>query len=48
MRGMRNRMAYGYFDINLDTVWETVQTSLPDLEKSFGRLIRRHAPSRCV
>ena len=31
MRGMRNRMAHGYFDINLDVVWETVQVSLPEL-----------------
>lgn len=25
MRGMRNRLAHGYFDINLDVVWDTVQ-----------------------
>ena len=31
MRGMRNRVAHGYFDINLEVVWETVQTALPDL-----------------
>jgi uncharacterized protein with HEPN domain len=31
MRGMRNRIAHGYFDIDLDIVWETVQSSLPDL-----------------
>lgn len=31
MRGMRNRIAHGYFDINLEVVWETVQTALPDL-----------------
>ena len=31
MRGMRNRIAHGYFDINLDVVWETVQTALPKL-----------------
>lgn len=30
-RGMRNRIAHGYFDINLDVVWETVQTALPEL-----------------
>lgn len=29
MKGMRNRVAHGYFDINLDMVWETVQTALP-------------------
>jgi uncharacterized protein with HEPN domain len=28
---MRNRMAHGYFDVDLDIVWETVQTSLPTL-----------------
>lgn len=31
MRGMRNRIAHGYFDINLDVVWETVKTALPEL-----------------
>ena len=31
MKGMRNRIAHGYFDINLDVVWDTVQTALPNL-----------------
>jgi uncharacterized protein with HEPN domain len=31
MRGMRNKMAHGYFDIDLEVVWQTVQRSLPDL-----------------
>lgn len=31
MRGMRNRIAHGYFDIDLDVVWTTIQTALPDL-----------------
>lgn len=31
MRGMRNRIAHGYFDIDLDVVWGTVQTALPEL-----------------
>lgn len=31
MRNMRNRMAHGYFEINLDVVWETVQAWLPAL-----------------
>lgn len=38
MRGMRNRIAHGYFDINLDTVWETVQVSLPELLAALSRL----------
>ncbi|MCK3827005.1 MULTISPECIES: DUF86 domain-containing protein [Pseudomonas] len=31
MRAMRNRIAHGYFDINLDVVWDTIQSALPDL-----------------
>jgi uncharacterized protein with HEPN domain len=31
MRGMRNRIAHGYFDINLEVVWVTVQSALPGL-----------------
>lgn len=31
MKGMRNRIAHGYFDINLDVVWDTTQTALPQL-----------------
>lgn len=38
MRGMRNRIAHGYFDINLDVVWETVQKALPDLVKQIEDL----------
>ena len=35
MRGMRNRIAHGYFDINLDVVWETVEEWLPTLLKQL-------------
>lgn len=35
MRGMRNRLAHGYFDINLDIVWETVKQALPILESQL-------------
>ena len=35
MRNMRNRMAHGYFDIDLDIVWETVQEWLPALLKQL-------------
>ena len=38
MRGMRNRMAHGYFDINLEVVWDTVQTALPALKKQLEAL----------
>lgn len=31
IRGMRNRIAHGYFDIDLAVVWQTVKTELPSL-----------------
>lgn len=44
MRGMRNRLAHGYFEINLDVVWETVQTSLAELEVKLSKVLKE-APS---
>jgi uncharacterized protein with HEPN domain len=31
MKGMRNRVAHGYFELDLDIVWETARTALPPL-----------------
>jgi uncharacterized protein with HEPN domain len=31
MRGMRNRVAHGYFDVNLEIVWDTINLALPKL-----------------
>jgi len=42
MRGMRNRMAHGYFDTNLDIVWDTVQQAFPELEQQILRLQARN------
>jgi uncharacterized protein with HEPN domain len=38
IRGMRNRIAHGYFDVNLDVVWDTVQTALPDLLEQLRKI----------
>ena len=29
--GMRNRLIHGYFDVDLDVVWETITNDLPQL-----------------
>ena len=29
--GMRDRLVHGYFDVNLDIVWQTVRQDLPPL-----------------
>jgi uncharacterized protein with HEPN domain len=39
MRGMRNRIAHGYFDIDLNVVWDTLQTSLPTLKIQLDSII---------
>lgn len=38
MRGMRNRLAHGYFDIDFELVWNTVQTALPALIGDLDKL----------
>jgi uncharacterized protein with HEPN domain len=37
--GMRNRLSHGYFDVNLDIVWQTVKTDLPELIKALKEII---------
>lgn len=44
MRGMRNRMAHGYFDIDLGIVWQTGKSSLPSLAERLA-VIRDAASS---
>ncbi|MFF2319665.1 DUF86 domain-containing protein [Agrobacterium sp. NPDC058088] len=43
MRGMRNRIAHGYMSINLETVWDTTQTAIPDLLDKLSLLRNWHA-----
>ena len=37
--GMRNRLSHGYFDINLDIVWETIQTDIPSIIRALSQII---------
>lgn len=37
--GMRNILIHGYADLNLDVVWQTIQTDLPVLTKSLGKAL---------
>lgn len=37
--GMRNRLSHGYFDINLDIVWETVKTDIPSIVEALSQII---------
>lgn len=44
MRGMRNRLAHGHFDINLDVVWDTSQLSLTELEEKLVEVLKQAPP----
>lgn len=37
--GMRNRLSHGYFDVNLDIVWETLQTDIPNIIQVLSEII---------
>lgn len=36
---MRNRLIHAYFDVNLDIVWQTVKSDLPDLIKALEKIL---------
>lgn len=36
MKGMRNRIAHGYFQLDLDIIWDTIENDLPNLVKEIG------------
>ena len=37
--GMRNRLVHAYYDINLETLWRTVQDDLPKLVSQLEPLL---------
>ncbi len=39
MAGMRDRLVHGYFDIDLDMVWQTVTSELPPLLSQLEHII---------
>jgi uncharacterized protein with HEPN domain len=38
----RNRLIHGYFDINLNIVWETVKISLPELKDALEDVLAKY------
>ena len=39
--GTRNRLINGYYDIDLDVVWETVTKDIPQLQKELEHALQR-------
>jgi uncharacterized protein with HEPN domain len=40
MVGMRDRLIHGYYDVDLDVVWETVTEDLPGLVAKLEQILR--------
>jgi uncharacterized protein with HEPN domain len=43
IRGLRNRIAHGYFDLDLNMVWDTVEQAVPDLLDKLYLIRHWHA-----
>ena len=41
--GMRNVLVHGYFDIDLDVVWSTVEKDLPGLKEAILKILKEEA-----
>lgn len=44
MVGMRNRVSHGYFAIDWDLIWATVQGDLPTLQEQVQELLDANTP----
>jgi uncharacterized protein with HEPN domain len=38
---MRNILSHGYFKVDLDIVWATIQKDLPELEQQIDNLLKQ-------
>jgi uncharacterized protein with HEPN domain len=36
---MRNRVSHGYFSVDLEIVWKTVRSDVPELERQISRIL---------
>jgi uncharacterized protein with HEPN domain len=43
--GMRNVLSHGYFKVDLEAVWRTVQSDLPEFGRQVGKLRDGLAPA---
>lgn len=40
MAGMRDKLIHDYFDVDVETVWETATVDIPSLEKHIFKIIQ--------
>ncbi|HWD58832.1 MAG TPA: HepT-like ribonuclease domain-containing protein [Stellaceae bacterium] len=39
MIGMRNRLVHAYFDVDIDTLWDTVTNAAPPLARRVAEIL---------
>ena len=39
IRGMRNRVAHGYFAVSLSMIWDSVQVDIPELRQQIEKVL---------
>ena len=39
MAGMRDKLIHGYFGVDLESVWKTVQEDIPFLKKELNKIV---------
>jgi uncharacterized protein with HEPN domain len=39
--GMRNRLIHGYFDVDINLVWNTIKYNLPSLLKNLSEIMQK-------
>jgi len=39
--GMRDKLIHGYFGVNLELVWQTINVELPRLKKQISRILTK-------
>jgi len=39
IRGMRNRVAHGYFSVSLSMIWDSVQVDIPELRQQIAKVL---------
>jgi uncharacterized protein with HEPN domain len=42
IRGMRNRVIHEYFRVDVEMIWETVRSDLPELKEALQRILARY------
>ena len=43
---MRNALAHGYFKIDVEIVWRTIEIDLPEVESQINKLLQAEKDSR--